>query len=149
MWLVPIGALLMLYGVGRTALDLTKVVANQLHTKKTLTIDVCVRQNPSVSALTIQAELPPLIPREILFGNPERAEPQISPDGGQIAWLAPDKNGVLNVWASAIDGRESAPDHERNASPDLLVCVGWRRETHPLSAGQCRGRNQSSLFRLT
>ena len=50
------------------------------------------------------AELPPLTPREILFGNPERAEPKISPDGAQIAWLAPDKNGVLNVWASSIDG---------------------------------------------
>ena len=51
-----------------------------------------------------RAELPPLIPREILFGNPERAEPQISPDGAQTAWLAPDKNGVLNVWASTFDG---------------------------------------------
>ena len=55
-------------------------------------------------AFGARAELPPLLPREILFGNPERAEPQISPDGGQIAWLAPDKNGVLNVWASALDG---------------------------------------------
>ena len=54
-----------------------------------------------------RAELPPLIPREILFGNPERAEPQISPDGSQIAWLAPDKNGVQNVWASALDGTNS------------------------------------------
>jgi dipeptidyl aminopeptidase/acylaminoacyl peptidase len=56
-----------------------------------------------------EAELPSLIPREILFGNPERSEPQISPDGGQIAWLAPDKNGVLNVWAGAIDGSNPHP----------------------------------------
>jgi hypothetical protein len=56
-----------------------------------------------------QAELPPLIPRELLFGNPERANPQISPDGLQLAWLAPDKNGVLNVWASAIDGTNPHP----------------------------------------
>ena len=41
-----------------------------------------------------EAELPSLIPREMLFGNPKRAELQISPDGGQLAWLAPDKNGV-------------------------------------------------------
>lgn len=60
-------------------------------------------------AFSARAELPPLIPREILFGNPERAEPQISPDGGQIAWLAPDKDGVLNVWASAIDGTDPHP----------------------------------------
>src|SRR5438094_4084681 len=53
---------------------------------------------------TIYAELPALIPREILFGNPERADPQISPGGSQLTWLAPDKNGVLNVWVSAMDG---------------------------------------------
>jgi dipeptidyl aminopeptidase/acylaminoacyl peptidase len=54
---------------------------------------------------TIYAKLPALIPREILFGNPERSHPEVSPDGAQIAWLAPDKNEVLNVWASAIDGK--------------------------------------------
>ena len=51
-----------------------------------------------------QAQLPPLIPREVLFGNPERADPQISPDGSQLSWLAPDKNNALNVWTSALDG---------------------------------------------
>lgn len=60
-----------------------------------------------LAACSAQAGLPALIPREILFGNPERAEPQLSPDGQQIAWLAPDKNGVLNVWASALDGTNS------------------------------------------
>src|SRR6267142_2038404 len=30
---------------------------------------------------TARAELPPLIPRDILFGNPEKASPQLSPDG--------------------------------------------------------------------
>lgn len=39
----------------------------------------------------------PLIPREILFGNPEREMPGLSPDGTQLVWLAPDE-GVLNVW---------------------------------------------------
>jgi dipeptidyl aminopeptidase/acylaminoacyl peptidase len=51
------------------------------------------------------AELPPLIPREILFGNPERSALQLSPDGDQIAWLAGDKAGVLNVWASTTEGK--------------------------------------------
>src|SRR5437868_1537196 len=58
---------------------------------------------------TIYAKLPALIPREVLFGNPERANPQISPDGSQLSWLAPDKNGVLNVWVSAIDGANPHP----------------------------------------
>jgi dipeptidyl aminopeptidase/acylaminoacyl peptidase len=58
----------------------------------------------SLCAFTVHAELPPLIPREVLFGNPERTDPQISPDGSQLSWLAPDKNNTLNVWTSALDG---------------------------------------------
>jgi dipeptidyl aminopeptidase/acylaminoacyl peptidase len=38
-----------------------------------------------------------LIPLTVLFGNPERVSPRISPDGTQLAWLAPHE-GVLNVW---------------------------------------------------
>jgi dipeptidyl aminopeptidase/acylaminoacyl peptidase len=40
-----------------------------------------------------------LIPREILFGNPERVSPHISPDGSRLAWIAPHE-GVLNVWVA-------------------------------------------------
>jgi dipeptidyl aminopeptidase/acylaminoacyl peptidase len=40
-----------------------------------------------------------LIPRAVIFGNPERAGVQISPDGKRLAWLAP-KDGVLNVWVA-------------------------------------------------
>ena len=42
-----------------------------------------------------------LIPRDVLFGNPERVSPQISPDGNQLAWIAP-RDGVLNVWVAPI-----------------------------------------------
>jgi dipeptidyl aminopeptidase/acylaminoacyl peptidase len=42
-----------------------------------------------------------LIPRQVLFGNPERVSPQISPDGSQLAWIAPHEN-VLNVWLAPI-----------------------------------------------
>jgi dipeptidyl aminopeptidase/acylaminoacyl peptidase len=40
-----------------------------------------------------------LIPRQVLFGNPERVSPHISPDGTRLAWIAP-HNGVLNVWVA-------------------------------------------------
>ena len=53
--------------------------------------------------LNLHAELPPLIPREVLFGNPTRLHPEISSDGKQVAWLAANKSGVLNIWVSAID----------------------------------------------
>src|SRR3954463_9768826 len=40
-----------------------------------------------------------LISRTVLFGNPERAAVQISPDGKQLSWLAP-KDGVQNIWVA-------------------------------------------------
>ena len=50
----------------------------------------------------------PLIPREVLFGNPERADPQISPDGSQIGYLAP-VDGVLNVWIRTLGKTDDRP----------------------------------------
>jgi len=42
-----------------------------------------------------------LIPRGVLFGNPERVLPQLSPDGTRLAWIAPHE-GVLNVWVAPL-----------------------------------------------
>jgi dipeptidyl aminopeptidase/acylaminoacyl peptidase len=38
-----------------------------------------------------------LIPREVLFGTPEKSDPKISPEGSLVAYLAPYEK-VLNVW---------------------------------------------------
>jgi dipeptidyl aminopeptidase/acylaminoacyl peptidase len=60
---------------------------------------------PALSLLMIaaaQGELPPLISRDILFGNPERTSPALSPDGKRLAWLAPDTNNVLQVWVKTV-----------------------------------------------
>ena len=57
----------------------------------------------------------PMIPREVLFGNPERADPQISPDGTQLGYLAP-VDGVLNVWVRTLgksDDRAVTADKKR------------------------------------
>jgi len=57
----------------------------------------------------------PLIPRTVLFGNPERSSPQISPDGTMLAYLAPDQ-GVLNVWVRTLgktDDRVITNDRKR------------------------------------
>lgn len=43
-----------------------------------------------------------LIPRSLLFGNPEKVQPQISPDGKKLSYLAPSE-GVLNIWVRAVD----------------------------------------------
>jgi dipeptidyl aminopeptidase/acylaminoacyl peptidase len=48
-----------------------------------------------------------LIPRSVLFGNPEKAAAQISKDGKYISYLAP-LNGVLNIYVADIDSPELA-----------------------------------------
>jgi dipeptidyl aminopeptidase/acylaminoacyl peptidase len=48
-----------------------------------------------------------LIPRGVLFGNPERAAVRISPDGKLLSWLAP-KDGVLNVWVAPVGKLDQA-----------------------------------------
>jgi dipeptidyl aminopeptidase/acylaminoacyl peptidase len=56
-----------------------------------------------------------LIPRSVLFGNPERSSPDISPDGTMLAYLAPDQ-GVLNVWVRTLgksDDRVITNDRKR------------------------------------
>jgi dipeptidyl aminopeptidase/acylaminoacyl peptidase len=58
-------------------------------------------------AAPARGELPPLIPRQVLFGNPVKASPRISPDGKRLSYLAPDKNGVLNVWVQTV-GKDDA-----------------------------------------
>ena len=51
--------------------------------------------------------LTPLIPRKILFGNPDKTQAQISPNGTKIGYLAP-LNGVLNVWVGPSDNLDAA-----------------------------------------
>ena len=73
-----------------------------------------------------------LIPRTRLFGNPTRAQGQISPDGRWLSWLAP-KDGVLNIWVAPAGDMRAArlltDDKKRgirfhawaNSSPRLYI----------------------------
>ncbi len=55
--------------------------------------------NPQQSEVTEA----PLIPRHILFGNPQKASPKLSPNGKILAYLAPDDRDVLNVWVRDLN----------------------------------------------
>ena len=78
-----------------------------------------------------RAALPPLIPRKVIFGNPVKTSPQISPDGKRLAFLAPDDKNVLQVWMQTLgqdDARKVTADKKRGIrvfgwtyAPDTLV----------------------------
>lgn len=61
--------------------------------------------------------LPPLIPRQLLFGNPEKTAAKLSHDGTKLAYLAPDDKNVLNVWVRDLQKKGSdkqvTHDHKR------------------------------------
>jgi dipeptidyl aminopeptidase/acylaminoacyl peptidase len=77
------------------------------------------------------AEPAPLIPREVLFGNPERLSPSLSPDGKRLAWVAPDDRNVLQVFVRTVgqqDDRAVTADRKRGIrrfqwaeTADLLI----------------------------
>ncbi|PPT54630.1 S9 family peptidase [Xanthomonas arboricola] len=68
---------------------------------------------PAPAAAQAPAAPPELITRDALFGNPERANVSISPDGKYLSWVAP-LEGVLNVWVAPVD----APDQARAITKD-------------------------------
>jgi dipeptidyl aminopeptidase/acylaminoacyl peptidase len=53
-------------------------------------------------AASAWAELPPLIDRQLFFGDPEIASAQISPDGKFIAFIKP-LDGTRNVWVKRTE----------------------------------------------
>ena len=70
---------------------------------------------------------PALIPRDVLFGNPRRATPRLSPDALRMAYLAPDE-GVLNVWLRTVgqqDDRAITKDRARG-----IRIFFWAEDNH-------------------
>jgi len=81
-----------------------------------------------------------LIPRSVLFGNPERSSPQISPDGTMLAYLAPDQ-GVLNVWVRTLgktDDRVITNDRKRG-----IRNFSWQYDSKSILYGQDQGGDEN------
>ena len=91
-----------------------------------------------------RAELPPLIPRDVLFGNPDKSGVQISPDGKHLAYLASDDKNVLQVWVRPIDKAEAKKitSDEKPRHPPVLLAA--RRQAHPYM--QDVGGDENFLF---
>ncbi len=62
----------------------------------------------------------PLIPREVIFGNPEKAAPELSPDGTHLAYVAPDEYGVLNIWLRDLS-------HSQKEAQDRVITCSKKR----------------------
>jgi dipeptidyl aminopeptidase/acylaminoacyl peptidase len=86
---------------------------------------------------------PELIPREIVFGNPEKASPRLSPDGTMMSYLAPVDN-VLNVWVGTIGKNDVRP-----ATKDTLRGIMryfWSGDSRHIMYLQDEGGNENWLL---
>src|SRR5438094_716229 len=65
-------------------------------------VSVRVSAQAARTATTSAASLPPIIDRELIFGDPEIAGSQLSPDGQFLSFLKPFK-GTRNIWVKRTD----------------------------------------------
>lgn len=49
-----------------------------------------------------------LIPRNLLFGNPTKFKPRISPDGNYLIYLASGDNNIINIWLKDLKNKNHA-----------------------------------------
>ncbi len=75
-----------------------------------------------------KAQLPPIIDRELIFGNPEIAGAQISPDGKFIAFVKP-LNDVRNVWVKTKDEPFSAARPLTNEKKRPIGGFFWSQDS--------------------
>jgi dipeptidyl aminopeptidase/acylaminoacyl peptidase len=79
-------------------------------------------------AVPVSPGLPPLIDRELFFGNPEIAGAQISPDGRYIAFLKPWKD-TRNVWVKKTDQPFSAARMLTTEAKRPIAGYLWTRDS--------------------
>src|SRR5262245_26638918 len=87
-----------------------------------------------------------LIPRAVLYGNPERANVQISPDGKHLSWLAP-KDGVLNIWVAPIGKLDEARAVTAEAKQRIRQYWWAFTNKHVLYLQDTAGDENHHLFR--
>jgi dipeptidyl aminopeptidase/acylaminoacyl peptidase len=97
-------------------------------------------------AASPDAKTVPLIPIRVLFEEPKRASPRISPDGSRLAYLAPHQ-GVLNVWVRSLGKKD---DHPITAEKGRGIrSFFWSPDSHSVFYLQDQGGNENNhLFRV-
>lgn len=85
----------------RTITGLSNASEEILMLKTVIFLSLLTALGIGMGTPSLWAEELPLIPREIIFGNPDRSNPRISPDGQNLAYLAP-ASGVMNVYVRTL-----------------------------------------------
>ncbi len=78
--------------------------------------------------LGLRADLPPLIDRELFFGDPEISGAQLSPDGKFITFLKPFE-GTRNIWVKRTIEPFSAAKPLTNETKRPIPAYFWSRDS--------------------
>jgi dipeptidyl aminopeptidase/acylaminoacyl peptidase len=93
-------------------------------------------------AVSASAQLPPIIDRELFFGDPEISGAQISPDGRFISFIKPFK-GVRNIW---VKERKVAFEKARPLTADTsrpVTSYFWSRDSKYILYAQDKGGDEN------
>ena len=113
-----------------------------LLTAATLTLGVALGTPPASAQ-----DGTPLISREVLFGNPSKASPRLSPDGSKLSYLAP-VNGVLNVWVGPVNDPDAAQPVTSDTGRGIRIYFWAYTDRHVLyPSGSGRRRELASVLR--
>lgn len=97
-----------------------------------------------VLGLTMQlfAQLPPIIDRELFFGDPEIAGAQISPDGNYITFLKP-FNNVRNIWIKERNQKFEEARPLTNDTKRPITSYFWSQDSKYVLFVQDQGGNEN------
>jgi dipeptidyl aminopeptidase/acylaminoacyl peptidase len=83
----------------------------------------------------------PLIPRSVLFSNPDKTGPQISPDGTRLAYLA-EVDGVLNVWVAPMNNLTVAQPVTKDTKRGIRI-FQWAFDNQHILYNQDQGGDEN------
>jgi len=91
---------------------------------------------------SLKAALPPLIDRDLFFGEIEISGAQISPDGQYISFLKPYK-GTRNIWVKKASEPFSAAKPMTNETKRPIRAYFWSRDARFLLYAQDQGGDEN------
>ena len=92
--------------------------------------------------LGLRADLPPLIDRELFFGDPEISGAQLSPDGTFITFLKPFE-GTRNVWVKRTGEPFSAAKPLTSETKRPIPAYFWSRDSKYVLYVQDQGGDEN------
>jgi len=114
--------------------------------RKTSMIPIALTLSLLLAApIVASAQSTTLIPRQAIFGNPERAGAQVSPDGKFVSFLAP-RDGVMNVWVVERGKPFTAAKPMTSEKVRPIRAYSWMANGEDIVYAQDKGGDENFLM---